>query len=172
MRETKPVSLVGALLMVLALSSCIQFDEQNQVNKMPVREALVQFFTPGSSSWRQPSMVTYHVVLQGADRALISVASDHGRSGKLTLSKGDGSQLTHLRADLSELVEALGGEKKEYSTCVFKARVRMVRIDGSVFEKSGCRSAKGWSRGASRLARTIATVFVEKNKTKSNQITP
>ena len=154
------------------LSSCIPLDERKQVSTVPVGEALVQFFTLGNSVWRQPGMVSYQVVLKGSDQAQISVSSAEGRSGNLSLHKEDVAQMTHLRTDLSELVEGLGGDQKEYSACVFKVRIRMVRIDGSVFDKSGCRSARGWSRGASRLARTIATTFVEKQKAQSNQMKP
>ncbi len=171
-REFSLIAFLGASLLILALSSCIPLDERKQVSTVPVGEALVQFFTLGNSVWRQPGMVSYHVVLQGAEQAQISVASAEGRSENLSLHKEDASQVTHIKTDLSELVEALGGDQKEYSACVFKVRVRMVRTDGSVFDKSGCRSARGWSRGASRLARTIATAFVEKQKTQSNQMKP
>ncbi len=57
-----------------------------------------------------------------------------------------------LRAQLATLAEAVSDPHSKFQGgCLYPVRVRLLRADGSVLEKAGCRSSKGWTRVAGAL---------------------
>jgi len=57
-----------------------------------------------------------------------------------------------LRARLSQLAESVEDSKIEYpGGCLYPVRIRLLRADGGVVEKAGCRSSRGWVKDASAL---------------------
>lgn len=61
------------------------------------------------------------------------------------------------RAQLAHLVSALQGVQAPFRGCMTPVRVRLVRADGGIFERQGCRSELGWSRTVSETV----SAFVE-----------
>lgn len=53
------------------------------------------------------------------------------------------------RAQLAYMANALQGAQAPFRGCMSPVRVRMVRANGSILEKQGCRSEQGWSRAVS-----------------------
>lgn len=53
------------------------------------------------------------------------------------------------RAKLAHLVNALQGAQALFHGCMSPVRVHLVRADGGILERQGCRSELGWSRAVS-----------------------
>ena len=64
------------------------------------------------------------------------------------------------REMLGHLGNALGGATAPFKGCMSPVRVRLVRADGGLLEKQGCRSELGWSRAVSETVNVFVTASV------------
>jgi hypothetical protein len=53
------------------------------------------------------------------------------------------------REKLSNLATAMAEDSSTYQGCMYPIRVRLIRADGSVLDKEGCREQSKWSKTAS-----------------------
>ena len=73
------------------------------------------------------------------------------------VTEGEGSHRKNwsaedLRMRLAQLADSVQESKIEYpGGCLYPVRIRLLRADGGVIEKSGCRSSRGWVKDASAL---------------------
>lgn len=64
--------------------------------------------------------------------------------------------LEAAREELHFLASAIEGESTpEFRGCMYPVRVRLVRGDGSILEKQGCRAAYGWPNTANRMIASL-----------------
>ena len=54
------------------------------------------------------------------------------------------------RAGLSEIGSQMTSDSRTFGGCLYPVRARLVRLDGSILEKQGCRSPAGWPNSVSR----------------------
>lgn len=59
---------------------------------------------------------------------------------------------------LSEVMQRSG--EQSYQGCMSPVRVRLIRADGGVFEKTGCRSDSGWTFAASEAVEYFMTAAI------------
>jgi hypothetical protein len=61
------------------------------------------------------------------------------------------------REQLAHLATALQGPQAPFHGCMSPVRVRLVRADGGIFERQGCRSELGWSRAVSEAVSSFVS---------------
>ncbi len=52
------------------------------------------------------------------------------------------------REELAYLATAMQGPEQKFSGCLSPVKVRLIRADGGVLERQGCRSQSGWPKAA------------------------
>ena len=145
---------------VLALSGCLSMQSQTTVENVsgslpqkPFVEAFVEYRGP-SDRWAGPTSFLIHIVAKDTGLAQVSVTpalfgtpSDAPTDRKLASSKGmTGENARDLMAKLSA---SLQGGEVPFRGCLSPVRVRLIRADGSLLEKAGCRAIEGWPKAAS-----------------------
>lgn len=113
-------------------------------------------------TWKSPAV---HIQA-GAGRAPASKQGvEHDNSAVVTghdpvaqqVIEGEGTHrkswsADELRVRLAQLAESVEESKIEYpGGCLYPVRIRLLRADGGVVEKAGCRSSRGWVKDASAL---------------------
>lgn len=78
-----------------------------------------------------------------------AIASEHGDRGV---------ENRVAREKLQALAQSLATDTPDFSGCLYPVRVRLVREDGSILEKAGCRGQKGWPRLASQTLAEILEI--------------
>lgn len=63
------------------------------------------------------------------------------------------------RESLGKFAAVLGEETPRFKACLYPIRVRLIRADGAIIEKQGCRADKGWPRAASELVNTFMASY-------------
>lgn len=121
----------------------------------PYVEAYVEYRGP-SDKWAGPTTFLLHVVAKDAGVARVSItpalfgapAKDApNTAGRGLASKGMAGETA--RDHMARLALSVQGGDIPFRGCLSPVRVRLVRADGALLEKSGCRSGEGWPRAAS-----------------------
>jgi hypothetical protein len=93
-----------------------------------------------------------------ADTARAPAAQGHHQDAPQAAMAGEASvrkawKGEELRARLALFAEAVADPSAtaQAGGCLYPVRVRLLRADGTVLEKAGCRASKGWPQLASRL---------------------
>jgi len=152
----KALKWIITLAALAAISGCVgarnsTLDEIAGVfgggDKAVYTEAFLDYPGP-ADQWAGPAHFILHVTAKDkvADVQIPAqwhpVASDH---------RAPASALTgeEARAKLSELANSMRDDSGEYRGCMYPIRVRLVRADGNVLDKMGCRDQSKWSKTAS-----------------------
>lgn len=166
-----------AALGLLALGAgggCLSMSGQTTLDAMqgdtvaqPVVEAYIEFAGP-AERWVGPTSFILHVVAKDSGMAQIAVrpalfnkreaspAEQKDRAaGRVLASKGMSGD--SARENLATLASALQGAESPFKGCLLPVRVRLIRADGSLVEKQGCRGAIGWPQVASEMVNTFVT---------------
>lgn len=140
----------------LSMQNQATLDEVQKAVGSPVVEGFIEYQGP-SKKWAGPATFMLHVVAKDAGPAQINVSpalfntmnsiTVNGRAPAATQAQplsGEKARemLTHLHA-------ALQSADTPYHGCLSPLRVRLVRADGTITEKQGCRSQFGWARATS-----------------------
>jgi hypothetical protein len=162
---------IAAFAGVLAsgLSGCLSMQSQSTIDgitgsNQPFTEAYIEYPGP-QRKWSGPSSFILHVQAKDAGNAQISVTPnlfddrDGSTSGRLPAS-AHGVPGEVARTRLAQLYTALQGQNQNFRGCMYPVRVRMIRADGALMEKVGCRSAMGWSHTASEAVDYFITAAV------------
>jgi hypothetical protein len=137
-------------------------------------EAYVEYRGP-QERWAGPSTFLIHVNAREGTAAKISVSPNvfgnrkvdpanfqptmdtSRRPASKTQEHGPGSEAAPgitaeaARNHLNQLAGAMQNGDVAFEGCLSPVRVRLIRTDGAVIEKQGCRSGEGWSRAASEM---------------------
>jgi hypothetical protein len=116
-------------------------------DKAVYTEAFLDYPGP-ADQWAGPAHFILHVTAKDkvADVQVPAqwhpVASDH---------RAPASALTgeEARTKLSDLANAMHEDGGDYHGCMYPIRVRLIRADGNVLDKMGCRDQSKWSKTAS-----------------------
>jgi hypothetical protein len=111
--------------------------------------------------------VLIHLTAQDLNRAELKVQPDligqiHEESEAVGVRRISSTQPRPTgqvaRERLNYLAESILNEKTTVMGCLYPVRARLVRADGSVVEKFGCRSLQGWPSIASRTVSEMFTI--------------
>lgn len=130
----------------------------------PFVEATIEYIGP-PRKWAGYETLSIHLSASGAQNAQVTVVPDlmlaqQRMPASLVSPQATSAHVSPdlLRTQLAELGKAVQQPEPEFSECMYPVRVRLVRADGTVLQKEGCRSPKGWpalvSQSASRWMKT------------------
>ena len=163
---------IAAILSCISMAACMStvFPEQHDVkSQSPFVEAYVEY-TGAPARWAGPASFILHVNAKDAKTADVSVKhemlsqqvieqAEHPDSVRKPASVTEVPSRSSIeaRASIAKLGEALEGETGESQGCISPIRVRLIREDGSLLEKGGCRSGLGWPAVASQTVNYFMT---------------
>ncbi|HLE01768.1 MAG TPA: hypothetical protein VJB59_16015 [Bdellovibrionota bacterium] len=140
----------------------------------PFVEAYLEYVGP-PQRWAGPNSVIVHIFARDSDTADIKVMpsflrpyfarASHENRSLASPSSGPllGNKMTRVmaREELTRLASAMSGPEQPFFGCLSPIRARLVRADGSVLERHGCRDTAGWPVTLSQLvSRSIAATQV------------
>ncbi|OFZ83138.1 MAG: hypothetical protein A2583_12945 [Bdellovibrionales bacterium RIFOXYD1_FULL_53_11] len=142
---------------------------QDEIMGQPYVEAFIEFAGP-QARWSGPAAVTVHVVARDGAAAQINVVPPMFKdqldikNPELAKSRSLASTrqmpgIDAAREQLAGLFMAMNGMEKDFTGCAFPVRVRLIKADGSVFEKHGCRSHASWTAAASATVNNLLTAY-------------
>jgi hypothetical protein len=154
----KSLKISGALLLAsmgVIGSGCVgahqsTFDEISNAlgGSKNFTEAFIDYPGP-AEQWAGPARFTLHVTTKDTQVSVVIPAQWHpvmtpGRRAVASTMTGD-----QAREKLSDLATAMAEDSSAYQGCMYPIRVRLIRSDGSVLDKEGCREQSKWSKTAS-----------------------
>ncbi len=162
--------LVG-IVSLFVLAGCTSLQNPSSMEALkaveavssPFVEAFVEFAGP-DARWAGPASLVVrvdtrqsavaHVTSQPAVRAMAHPPADGTTAGR-GLASEPGMPTPKARALFSELATQMQADAQSFSGCLYPVRVRLIRQDGSVLEKHGCRSHQGWPQAVSKAVSTF-----------------
>lgn len=158
------------------LSGCLSMQSQTTVDNVtgalpskPFVEAFVEYRGP-ADRWAGPTSFLLHVVAKDTGPAQITVvpslfgapAETERKLASETTKPAATTGMTGevAREQMGKLAAALQGVETPFRGCLSPVRVRLVRADGSLVEKTGCRAIDGWSKAASEAVAQFITASV------------
>jgi len=161
-------------IIALLLSGCMSMHQttldgiQEEAEAQPYVEAYIEYAGP-LNKWSGPSTFTVHVLAQSSGPAKISISPRILRpiESKPTMAKNrtlasTKSEITAemAREQLTHLATALNSPEQGFRGCMYPVRVRLIKADGSVLEKQGCRGQQGWTQAVSEAANNFITASI------------
>jgi hypothetical protein len=125
----------------------------------PFVEGLIEYPGP-HEKWAGPQTFVVHLnATQGALAQITVTPSITNGSVVQTLS------VDAARESLAKLNTALQAKESPFHGCLSPVRVKLIRSDGVLVERQGCRGQPGWPRVASEIANNwMESVLFAKNK--------
>lgn len=165
-----PARFCNALLICgvsLLTSSCMSIQNQSGSASGPL-DALqgavkpqvfveAYFEYPGpQEKWAGSPSFMMHITTQDVGDSGVAITPELLRispDGNLRVpaSKGTGMPSQDARARFVELGNAIQAGEQEFKGCLYPVRVRLIRGDGSLVAKQGCRGDSGWPQMTSAL---------------------
>jgi hypothetical protein len=155
-------------------------------SNQPFVEAYIEYPGP-QAKWSGPASFILHVTAKDAGPAQITTTPELATADKpaaLPTAPSDHSEdevsqrapaasgLAHMvtpfrnmssdeaRSQLAYLANSLQGAQAPFRGCMSPVRVRLVRANGSLLERLGCRSELGWSRAVSESVSTFVDASI------------
>ncbi len=169
-------TFVSAALAVTA-SSCMSmqgggtFDQIAGALSSPIVEGYIEFPGP-QAKWAGPQGFVMHVDAKGTGLARLSVVPailgvqsapapgpDSGPN-RVLASAGNGVTSESARQYLANLASSLSQPEQSFRGCLSPVRVRLIRANGALIERQGCRGQGGWAKVASETANRFITAHV------------
>ncbi|HUP56584.1 MAG TPA: hypothetical protein VM598_03970 [Bdellovibrionota bacterium] len=115
----------------------------------PFVEALLEYTGP-PERWAGPRTVTLHLLARDQLTASVyltpSFLPETGRVPQVT-----------ARSEIEDLARAIEAPAPAFSACLYPIRARLVRADGSIVDREGCRGNQGWPSAVSRSVSSLIT---------------
>ncbi|MGK5083378.1 hypothetical protein WDW37_08725 [Bdellovibrionota bacterium FG-1] len=175
------VSSCGVVLLSgpACLSTQTQTSLDGTVANSPYVEAYIEYPGP-HDKWSGPATFLLHVQAKDNGPAQISITPAWAKAepvpGDVTVSTRVPASGLNVSAQkptmaspmpseaaremLSHMSNALSGATTPFKGCMSPVRVRLVRADGALTEKQGCRSDSGWARAISESANVFITASI------------
>jgi hypothetical protein len=169
------IPLVACVFALASAPGCLSMQSQGPLdeiqgavkNASPWVEGWIEYPGP-KEKWAGPTTFVLHVRAKDAAEAQISVSpalfrpsDDVTTSARAPASARKGLSGDAAREYLSHVAVALQGADAAFRGCLSPVRVRLLRADGTLLEKSGCRGQNGWSRSASESVNYFLTATLE-----------
>jgi hypothetical protein len=159
----------------LAATGCLSSQNSSTIDalndsvggkSMPFVEAYIEYAGP-QSRWAGPTSFTLHVLAKDAHNAQIAVAPAMFAepTAAPTMKKRAPASTPGMSGDLAReqianLALAMQGQEGTFRGCLSPVRVRLIRADGALVEKQGCRGQNQWTRVASQTADRFLTAAI------------
>ncbi|MEK7692149.1 MAG: hypothetical protein AAB425_14130 [Bdellovibrionota bacterium] len=159
---------------LLLLSACMGMQNHETAFDLLAEQGSVQAFVEGyieypgpAAAWSGPASLVVHLKAREGQWASVAVTPDFlgnktpsespqraARKLANAISGLDGMLSTSkAREQLGFLAMALSAENQgSYTGCMYPIRARLIRSDGTILEKQGCRGFSTWSKMSSEFA--------------------
>ncbi|MCM2324577.1 MAG: hypothetical protein NDJ90_15060 [Oligoflexia bacterium] len=177
--------IAGVLSLGLGLSGCMSMQSESALDdalqslkgSSNKTNAFVEAFfeyTGPADKWAGPSTFLMHVVAKDQGPAQVTVVpplfgdpfSKEDGPVNTTRAPASAKPLTGelAREQLTQLAGIVeGSEDLPFRGCLSPVRVRLVRVDGALVEKQGCRTYRGWPKAVSEaVSQFVASGIVMK----------
>jgi hypothetical protein len=120
--------------------------------QQPYVEAFIDYRGP-EGRWAGPAHFVVHVVAKDAQKPEIVVPGAWTEdwtsmaNGRKPAAQSPSSE--EIRARMSLLASVVSEDDPGYRGCLYPLHVRLVRADGNVLDKQGCRGESPWAKAAS-----------------------
>ena len=179
----KPIALAAA---IASLSGCFTMSKPPQSAKAPstaespVVEAYMEYVGP-PERWAGPQTLVVHLTARDPElRAAHGLPADRGagRAARAALEQRPGrpapararwrepisyglarDSLTQLAASLKESADPA------FAGCLYPLRLKLVRANGTVTERNGCRNLEGWPVVLSQVTHQVLTASIHPTTT-------
>ncbi len=164
----------GALILSTLIAGCLStlnsgsdvgiFDgEEQDLQTQKYVEAYLEFSGP-ADKWAASSSFLMHIQARDKGAAIIQVVpalfkqrlETQEPARRLASTKSPELKGEEARIRLNDLALALDSPEQPFEGCLSPVRVRLVRVDGSLIEKLGCRSDQGWPAAVSAAVNGFA----------------
>jgi hypothetical protein len=145
---------IVVLTLIIALSSCAGMTTP-ELAKAPLArapndafvEAYLEFVGP-PDRWAGPRTLTLHLLARESEDAQAILTPNPVKAflpstGEIKPSANPISGIV-ARTELDELGRAVLEQAVPFSGCLYPVRVKLIREDGSLVEREGCRANHGW----------------------------
>lgn len=161
MKHSVNVALNGALILcamgmgAIGMNGCMTGQNQTTLDAItggatqPYGEAFVEYRGP-QEKWAGPSNWVMHVSAKEGEKPRVSVPA--AWMSDTSETRRPASQLItgeEARAKIGELAVAMSEQSVDFQGCMYPVHVRLVRMDGKVVDRQGCRNQSHWSKAAS-----------------------
>ncbi|MEK6580270.1 MAG: hypothetical protein AABZ55_13680 [Bdellovibrionota bacterium] len=163
------LSALGVALSVV-LSGCMSMQSQTTLEAIqvaggnqPYVEAYIEYPGP-NAKWAGPASFILHITAKDTAAAQVAMTpnwlfpmsnpKDRALASERTIS-GEVA-----REHMARLVTAIQAGDTEFSGCLYPIRVRLIRADGAIVEKHGCRGPVGWAKASSEVVDQFITASV------------
>jgi hypothetical protein len=138
-----------------AVTSCMTGQNQTTLDAIagsgqPYVEAFIEYRGP-QAQWVGPANWVLHIVSKDSEKPEIVVPVAWAIDSAGETRKPASQLLTgeEVRAKLTALASTVGEEDSAFHGCLSPIHVRMIRADGNVLDKQGCRGQSRWAKAAS-----------------------
>jgi hypothetical protein len=135
-------------------SDVVSPDRPAEEEAAPFTEAYITYPGP-NEKWTGPKTSVIHLVTRGTKEAQISVVPSPLRANtedpKQPGATLHGPPVETVREDLARLHAAMQEKERVFHGCLSPIRVTLIRGDGILIERQGCRGQLGWPRVASEI---------------------
>jgi hypothetical protein len=170
----RAIIILGAALFAVALiAGCsTQVAPKDAVTDAPFVEAYLEYVGP-PEKWAGPGTLMVHLTAKDLNSAEVALSPDlieqiikrHQTSKvppltPVTATTRPTGELA--REKFAYLAEAISTDKSKFFGCLYPLRARLIRSNGAVVEKQGCRSFQGWPSIASRtVSQMLAMIHID-----------
>ncbi len=160
--------LLLASAVILSFGGCVNIQNHPAVEALQGAlgqlyvETYIQYAGP-QEKWSGPGQLIVHVNAREAGNAQISVTPPSFQAPaepdkpaepgttvqQRTLASAKALTSEQARDQLAHLATEMQGADTPFYGCLYPVRVRLVRADGALLEKQGCRGQGGWTKAAS-----------------------
>jgi hypothetical protein len=137
------------------VTSCMTGQNQTTLDAIagssqPYVEAFVEYRGP-QAQWAGPANWVIHVVSKDSEKPQIVVPAAWGVDSTSDTRKPASQLLTgeEARAKMTSLASTVGEDDSAFHGCLSPIHVRLIRADGNVLDKQGCRGQSHWAKAAS-----------------------
>jgi hypothetical protein len=150
-------ALVAYVVMGYAVTGCMTGEDKATLDAIagnssqPYVEAFVEYRGP-QARWAAPATWTVHVVAKEGEKPQVTVPPAWRNEEATTTARRPASQLItgeEARVKIGELASAIGDSKSGFTGCLYPIHARLIRGDGNVLDKEGCRGQSSWDKAAS-----------------------
>jgi hypothetical protein len=169
------ILFIPCAVLLASLGACTSLQNGSMDSIQDAAKAATQPFVEGyleyagpQEKWAGPAAFIVHVVARDPGKAEVLVSPGemakpgpvvHEVAGRAPASapglSKPGLSTEDAREQLSALGSALLKDDAGAGGCLYPVRVRLIRQDGSILEKQGCRSEKGWPGTVSKMASNL-----------------
>ena len=147
--------VISALAVAWTVTGCMTGQDKTTLDliagsTMPYTEAYIEYRGP-PDRWAGPANWILHVSSKDAQNPEITVP-DAWKAADTVTARKPASQTTtseESRAKIGALASAMEEEDSGYQGCLYPIHVRLIRADGFVLDKQGCRGQSHWAKAAS-----------------------